>query len=242
MHELRDPGTKGIEESAAEARLRTSRRKPTAHRFEWQLSCASPRHSRKTVLLARPRAPARPGPPPFHGLACPRPAPVWLRASLLGASGPRCRRRNTARRYRGPGDPAPLQWPLPRGRAVSAPFRPRAESSRPPSLHGTRPTPPCRRGGPSRPLPAPRAPRIVAEPRRPPPSRRKPAPSHRSRLRGITQPSPGAHTPPPGDTPEPPAASVLHPRGEQFCALSLARLGAVWSTWNTDGVLAESLL
>jgi hypothetical protein len=153
----------------------------TAHaRRLWMESRSCLARPRKVPPFARlvPRLPpARPAALPRPG--CPPPAPAWLRTSLCLASGPRCRRRNTARRFA-------------QARAshrCSSRSHGAGESARPSGrVVGDRPAPavcvaplrrPCHQDGASGPIPAPRALRVVAPwragPAIPPQSPHRPA-------------------------------------------------------------------
>lgn len=215
---------------------------------------ASPRRPRvaEKACLARPRKvplptrrvprlpPARPATLPRPG--CPPPAPAWLRTSLQGASGPRCRRRDTARRFaalrashrcssrsHGAGESA-----RPSGRVLGAPL--------PSPVSGDPSRRPYRQDGASRPEVSRRALRIresgAPAPTIPPNDPAHPAPP-------ACAPAVFARRPAKiraGALPRTPPTSALDPRGEQLLRASLGCSAGVWPLLGSDGIPAEFLL
>lgn len=191
------------------------------------------------------RAPARSRQPGTTALplpGCPPLPPVWLRTSIAGASRPRCRRRNTARRF-APCRASPrCSGPSHGGSASAARLgSPFYESSGPRPALASRPyaapsscAVPAYGWGFRCPRIAPGRSGLAAIPPKLPPSRR-PAAAAEQCLPSLLSACPGA-------LPQTPARTPVHGGGEQL-APSGSHGGPVWMPPRfPDGIPALFLL
>lgn len=198
-------------------------------------------------LKVQPRTSLARSLPPRPAAALPpraRPplAPVRLRTIIAGASGPRCRRRNTARRCRALQGLAPLQWPLPRGQRVCGSLRLAVyESSGPLPAPARRPYAAPSVGRVPRYGCGLRCPRIAAVPLRAPAFPPKLPPS-RLPAAAASQCLPGERSASPGALPQTPAFSARQARGEQLAPSEVHPGPVSRSPLFSRGIPARSVL